>query len=44
MLQDRGTFFVDVGWPLYDGQLVGENAKDSDMVVNLTKEVSDARF
>jgi GTP-binding protein len=37
-LQDRGKFFVDVGEPLYEGQVVGENAKDSDMVVNLTKE------
>ena len=38
MLQDRGTFFVDVGQPLYEGQVVGENAKDQEMVVNLTKE------
>ena len=38
MLQDRGTFFVDVGEPLYEGQVVGENAKDTDMVVNLAKE------
>jgi GTP-binding protein len=38
MLQDRGTFFVDVGDPLYEGQVVGENAKDSDMIVNLSKE------
>jgi GTP-binding protein len=37
-LQDRGTFFVDVGEPLYEGQVVGENAKDTDMVVNLFKE------
>ncbi len=36
-LQDRGRFFVDVGEPLYEGQVVGENAKDSEMVVNLTK-------
>jgi GTP-binding protein len=38
MLQDRGTFFVDVGEPLYEGQVVGENAKDVDMTVNLSKE------
>jgi GTP-binding protein len=37
-LQDRGTFFVNVGEPLYEGQVVGENAKDSDMTVNLTTE------
>ncbi len=38
MLQDRGSFFCDVGEPLYEGQVVGENAKDSDMIVNLNKE------
>jgi GTP-binding protein len=37
-LQDRGRFFVNVGDPLYEGQIVGENAKDTDMIVNLTKE------
>jgi GTP-binding protein len=37
-LQDRGTFFVTVGQPLYEGQVVGENAKDQDMLVNLTTE------
>ena len=38
MLQDRGTFFVDVGEPLYEGQVVGENSKEQDMAVNLSKE------
>jgi GTP-binding protein len=38
MLQDRGSFFVDVGEPLYEGLVVGENAKDTDMIVNLSKE------
>jgi GTP-binding protein len=37
-LQDRGTFFTDVGEPLYEGQVVGENNKDNELVVNLTKE------
>ncbi len=37
-LQDRGRFFVDIGEPLYEGQIVGENAKDTDMMVNLAKE------
>ena len=37
-LQDRGTFFVDVSQPLYEGQVVGENSKEGDMVVNLSKE------
>ena len=37
-LQVRGTFFVDVGEPLYEGQVVGENTKEGDMIVNLSKE------
>jgi GTP-binding protein len=37
-LQSRGTFFVDVGEPLYEGQVVGENTKEGDMIVNLSKE------
>ncbi|MCK6489866.1 MAG: translational GTPase TypA [Planctomycetes bacterium] len=37
-LQDRGTFFSDVGEPLYEGQIVGENNKDNELIVNLTKE------
>ncbi len=38
LLQDRGTFFVNVGQPLYEGQVVGENAKENEMIVNLSKE------
>ncbi len=38
LLQERGKFFVNVGEPLYEGQVVGENAKDTDMAVNLSKE------
>jgi GTP-binding protein len=37
-LQDRGKFFVNVSEPLYEGQIVGENAKDNELIVNLTKE------
>jgi GTP-binding protein len=37
-LQSRGTFFVDVSDPLYEGQIVGENTKEGDMIVNLAKE------
>jgi GTP-binding protein len=37
-LQDRGEFFVGVNEPLYEGQVIGENAKDTDMSVNLTTE------
>lgn len=36
-LQDRGTFFVEPNQDIYEGQVVGENARPGDMVVNLTK-------
>ncbi len=36
-LQDRGTFFVDPGEPIYEGQIVGEHSRPGDLVVNLTK-------
>ncbi len=36
-LQDRGTFFVDPGEELYAGQVIGENNKDEDLVVNAQK-------
>ncbi|MEM9847858.1 MAG: translational GTPase TypA [Bacteroidota bacterium] len=36
-LQDRGTFFVGANDEIYEGQVVGENARPGDMVVNLTK-------
>ncbi len=36
-LQDRGTFFIEAGEPIYCGQVVGENTRAGDMVVNLTK-------
>ena len=38
LLQERGQFFVNVKEPLYEGQVVGENAKDTEMLVNLCKE------
>jgi GTP-binding protein len=37
-LQDRGTLFVDPGEPVYEGMIVGENARPDDMDVNPTKE------
>jgi GTP-binding protein len=37
-LQARGTMFVSPGDQVYEGQVVGENARDSDMDVNITKE------
>jgi GTP-binding protein len=35
-LQERGTMFVSHGDPVYEGQIVAENARDNDMVVNPT--------
>jgi GTP-binding protein len=37
-LQDRGTFFVDPTQEVYEGMVVGENARGEDMDVNITKE------
>jgi GTP-binding protein len=34
-LQDRGTFFVDPGEEIYAGQIVAENVKPGDLVVNV---------
>jgi GTP-binding protein len=34
-LQDRGTFFVDPGEEVYAGQIVAENVKPGDLVVNV---------
>ena len=36
-LQDRGSFFVDPGDELYAGQVIGENSRDNDIVVNVQK-------
>ncbi len=36
-LQDRGTFFVDPGEEVYAGQIVAENVKPGDLVVNITE-------
>jgi len=36
-LQDRGKFFVDPGEEIYEGQVIGENSRGDDMVINITK-------
>ena len=36
-LQDRGRFFIFPQEDVYAGQIVGENAKEGDIVVNVTK-------
>jgi GTP-binding protein len=37
-LQARGVMFATPGLDVYEGQIVGENARDNDMDVNITKE------
>src|SRR5690554_959928 len=36
-LQDRGRFFIEPQTDVYEGQVVGENNREGDLVVNLTK-------
>ncbi|NRA48190.1 MAG: translational GTPase TypA, partial [Phaeodactylibacter sp.] len=36
-LQDRGKFFIKAGDEIYEGQVVGENSRPGDLVVNLIK-------
>ncbi|THF88367.1 translational GTPase TypA [Deinococcus sp. KSM4-11] len=36
-LQDRGNFFIDAGAEVYIGMIVGENAREQDMNVNVCK-------
>ena len=37
-LQERGTLFVEPGTVVYEGMVVGENARAEDMDINITKE------
>jgi len=36
-LQDRGRFFVNPNESIYEGQVIGENTRQDDMTVNITK-------
>lgn len=36
-LEDRGTMFVEAGTEIYAGMVVGENNRDTDLTINLTK-------
>ncbi len=36
-LQDRGKFFIHPNQEIYEGQVVGENSRQGDLVINLTK-------
>ena len=44
-LQDRGSFFIDPGQELYEGQIIGEHIKPGDLVVNTaeTKKLTNMR-
>lgn len=37
-LQDRGSLFVSPGDEVYEGMIVGENSRDNDLVINVTRE------
>jgi GTP-binding protein len=37
-LQERGEMFVDPGVPVFEGMIVGENARANDLDVNITRE------
>jgi len=36
-LQDRGSFFINPGDAVYEGQVIGEHTRSNDLVVNVTK-------
>lgn len=44
-LQERGRFFIDPGVDVYEGQIIGENSRGDDLVVNVikTKKLSNMR-
>jgi len=37
-LQERGEILIEPGTPVYEGMIIGENARPRDMDVNVTKE------
>jgi GTP-binding protein len=36
-IEERGTVFVNPGTEVYEGMIVGENSRDNDLTVNITK-------
>jgi GTP-binding protein len=36
-IQERGKFFVDPNEDIYEGQVIGENSREGDLTVNVTK-------
>lgn len=37
-LEDRGRFFINAGMEVYEGMILGEHAKDNNLVVNAVRE------
>lgn len=37
-LEDRGTIFVEPGTEVYEGMIVGENNRENDLAINLTRQ------
>ena len=37
-LQDRGEIFIDPATEVYEGMIIGENSRQNDLDVNITKE------
>ena len=37
-LQERGEIFIEPGTQVYEGMIIGENARERDLDVNVTKE------
>lgn len=37
-IQERGSLFVKPQDPVYEGMIIGQNSKENDLVVNITKE------
>ena len=36
-LQDRGTFFIEAGEDVYNGQVIGENVRQDDLCINVCR-------
>lgn len=36
-IEERGTIFIDPGTEVYEGMIVGQNSRDNDISVNITK-------
>ncbi len=36
-VQDRGTIFTDAGTEVYEGMIIGENSRENDISVNITR-------